>query len=287
MTQTPQEAASRGSADQKAERHKKKALESIQRHLLEHPLDADALMQAGTVLYEMGSYNEAITHLQKALSCAESLIRNQKDPKITEPSSQPDRSPEILKRLGDCYAARQDCPRAVRYYSAAAVLAPTDAGPYLGLGFLTLQGERIDESEQLFQIARDLHPDCSEAYTGLAMVYQQRGDYSAAFQMYLESLQLDTDNLVALLGLFQVSCHMRSFSQIIHYLEVYLEKHPTDSSVLLCLATLYGREGRLGETREAALKVLEHEPGKPEAMRLLEEMEKAIAEGRHSEGSNA
>lgn len=286
MTQTPQEATGRSGADQEPERHKKEALESVRRHLLEHPLDAGALTQAGTILYEMGSYNEAVAHLQKALSCAESLIRNQKDPTITEPSSEPDSPQEILKRLGDCYAARQDYPLGVRYYSAATVLAPTEAGPYLGLGLLALQDERIDESEQLFQVARDLHPDCSEACTGLAMVHQQRGDYSAAFQMYLESLQLDTDNLVALLGLFQVSCHMRSFSQIIHYLEVYLEKHPTDTSVLLCLATLYGREGRLGETREAVLRVLEHEPGKPEAARLLEEMEKAIARGQHPEGSN-
>ena len=103
----------------------------------------------------------------------------------------------------------------------------------------------------------------------MAIIHQNRNDYSAAFEMHLKCLELDTNNLVALLGLFQASCEMGTFAKIIHYLEVYLTGNPTDASVLFCLATLYAREGRLHDARRVTLKILAHEPEKEGAAKLL------------------
>ncbi|MCK4625641.1 MAG: hypothetical protein KAV00_10050, partial [Phycisphaerae bacterium] len=106
-------------------------------------------------------------------------------------------------------------------------------------------------------------------------IHQQRAEYAKAFDMYLKCLELDTDNLVALLGLFQTSCKMENFSQIIHYLEIYLAGHHDDTSVLFCLASLYAKEGRLSDARQAVMEVLALEPNKPEAVELLGELEEA------------
>jgi len=185
---------------------------------------------------------------------------------------------EVLNELGDCCAALGDLDRATACYRQAADLEPNRAAPYVGLGVAAIQLDRLDEAESAFQAAARREPDCAEAYGGLAMVKQRRRDYPGAFDMHLKCLQLDTDNLVALLGLFQTSCQMGTFAKVIHYLEIYLDKHPGDTSVLFCLATLYAREGQLEHARECALSVLALEPGKPEAEQLLREVDRQLAE---------
>ena len=187
---------------------------------------------------------------------------------------------EVLKELGDCYAALSDCPRARECYNDAASLDPGAPGPYVGLGVIATQSGKLDEAERAFRIAREIQPGCAEAHAGLAMIHQQKQEYPAAFEAYLKCLELNADNLIALLGLFQTSCQMATFSKIIHYLEVYLDKHPGDTSVLFCLATLYAREDQLVRAREVLLNVLALEPDKPEAAELLEEIEAGLAEAQ-------
>jgi len=185
---------------------------------------------------------------------------------------------EVLKELGDCYAAMGRLEAAEDCYRDAAALEPTCAAPLVGLGVVALQLGRPAEAETAFQAAARREPRCAEAYGGLAMVRHQRGDFEGAFDMHLKSLELDADNLVALLGLFQASCQMGTFAKVIQYLELYLERHPGDSSVLFCLAALYAREGRLADARECLLSVLSLEPDKKEAAELLGQVRRHLAE---------
>ena len=179
---------------------------------------------------------------------------------------------EVLKELADCHAALGDIHLAREYYRRAAALAPGEAAPYVGLGTIAVQTGRLAEAETAFRAALSTTPASAEAYEGLAMVAQHRKDFPAAFEMYLKCLDLDGDNLVALLGLFQTSCQMGSFAKIIHYLELYLDKHPGDTAVLFCLASLYARQGQLASARDSLLALLALEPDKNEAAELLEEV---------------
>jgi Flp pilus assembly protein TadD len=190
-----------------------------------------------------------------------------------------------LKESGDrCAAAAPDQAR--RLYNQAAAVAPDEPGPYVGLGILGLNAGRIEEAERAFTIASRLRPDCAEAYNGLAIIFQRRGHFAAAFDMYLRCLELDIDNLVALLGLFQTSCQMGSFGKIIHYLELYLEAHPMDASVLFCLATLYVRDGKLRQARDALTAVLSIEPSLSEARQLLGQVGQQLARRSSPDNSN-
>jgi cytochrome c-type biogenesis protein CcmH/NrfG len=166
---------------------------------------------------------------------------------------------DVLKELGDCYAALGRFPQAEECYVQAARLAPEQASPFVALGIVAVQQARL-------------------AYGGLAMVRQRGGDYAGAFDMHLRCLELDGDNLVALLGLFQTSCQMGTFAKVIYFLEVYLQRHPGDVSVLFCLAALYAREGRLENARQSLLGVLALSPDKPEAEDLLRQVEEQLAE---------
>lgn len=188
---------------------------------------------------------------------------------------------EAMQEMADCYASVGNYKQAQKYYEKAAVLSPDAAEPYVGLGVVALQNNQLDDAEIAFKVACRLDADCAKAYAGLGMAAQQRTNYRQAFEMYLKSLELDTENLIALLGLFQVSCRMGSFGQVTHYLEVYLDMHPGDTSVMFPLAALYMKDGRFEESKKVLLDVLALDPNHKDAVNLLEEVEHSLAQENH------
>ncbi|MFA5239072.1 MAG: tetratricopeptide repeat protein [Phycisphaerae bacterium] len=185
---------------------------------------------------------------------------------------------EELKELGDYYTSVGDYTQAQKCYEKATSLNPDEPGPYVGLGIIDFQKHLLDDAETAFRAACRLAPDCSGAYAGLAMVAQKRADYEKAFEMYLKCLELDTDNMAALLGLFQTSCQMGTFAKIIHYLELYLGTHPRDISVMFSLAAIYVKEGRFEQSRKILLDILTLESGNKDAANLLEEVNRNLAQ---------
>lgn len=195
---------------------------------------------------------------------------------------------ELLQELGDCYTSVGNYEQAQRYYERAAVLSPDVPDPYAGLGVLALQKGALEDAEVAFKVACRLDRRFARAYAGLALVAQQRGDHKQAFEMYLKCLELDTDNLIALLGLFQTSCQMGSFAQVTHYLEVYLDMHPGDVSVMFPLAALYMKDGRFEDSQKVLQDLLALDSHHKDAADLLEEVEHTLAQaGQTSDGSDA
>ncbi len=190
---------------------------------------------------------------------------------------------EVLQELGDCNTSVGNYEEAQRCYEKAASVSPDEPGPYVGLGVIALQKNLLDDARIAFRVACRLDPDCSKAYAGLAMVAQQNGDHRSAFDMYLKSLELDTDNLTALLGLFQTSCRMGSFVQVTYYLEAYLDIHPGDISVMFTLAALYMKDNRFEQSKKILLDILALVPSNKDAINLLEEVEHKLAQ-RESTG---
>lgn len=185
---------------------------------------------------------------------------------------------EVLQELGDCYASMGNGEQAQQCYEKAAVLSPDAPEPYVGLGVLALQKGTLDDAEVAFKVACRLDGRCAKACVGLGMVAQQRGNYRQAFEMYLRCLELDTDNLLALLGLFQASCQMGSFAKVTYYLEVYLDMHPGDVSVMFPLAALYMKDGRFEDSRKVLQDLLALDKNHKDAADLLEEVEHSLAQ---------
>jgi len=189
---------------------------------------------------------------------------------------------EVMQELGDCYNSVGNYIQAQQSYEKAATLAPDEPGPYVGLGVVALQRNLLYDAEIAFRVACRLDSNCARAYAGLAMVAQQRADYEQAFKMYLKSLELDSDNLIALLGLFQTSCQMGTFAKVIYYLEVYLNVHPGDTSVMFPLAALYMKDGRFDRSKELLINLLALDPDNKDAANLLEEVEHNLAQKKQA-----
>jgi len=123
---------------------------------------------------------------------------------------------DVLQELGDCLAAVGQLEQAQECYERAAVLAPDEAGPYLGSG--SSQCRKIESRmRNCVSCCASAGRPNSRAMAGMAMVAQRQNQPQNAFDWYLKSLELDSDNLMALLGLFQMSCQMGSFSRVIDY----------------------------------------------------------------------
>ena len=238
-----------------------------------------SLLVEGKLLRRASRTHEAVVILRGAYTALMRLRLDTDDQPGEEPQNHEtlDQHYDVLKELADCHAALGDIHLAREYYRRAMALAPNEAAPHVGLGTIAIGTGRLEEAEESFRAALAVAPDCAEAYGGLAMAAQHRRDYDAALEMYQRCLESDADNLVALLGLFQTSCQLVSFAKIIYYLELYLDKHPDETSMLFCLATLYARQGRLSDARESLLALLAMEPDKIEAAALLEEVRLASA----------
>ena len=189
---------------------------------------------------------------------------------------------EVLQELGDCCTLTGEPARAKSCYEKAALLAPGQADPYVGLGVVALQKGLFTDAESAFGAACRLDVNCSKAYAGLAIVEQQRGNHEQAFEMYLKCLDTDPENLTALFGLLQTCCHTGSFGKIIHHLEEYLNRHPGDISVMYTLAGLYMKESRLEESKALLLDILSLDAGNEEASNLLKEVGRNIVKTKQS-----
>jgi hypothetical protein len=76
---------------------------------------------------------------------------------------------------------------------------------------------------------------------------------------------------------------MGSFAIVIHYLEVYLNMHPGDTSVMFPLAALYAKDGRFERSKKILIDLLTLDSDNEDAANLLEEVEHNLAQARQSE----
>lgn len=181
------------------------------------------------------------------------------------------------QQRGDNFLSLGDNEQAQNCFEKAAVLDPDAPAPYVGLAAVALKNDRLDDAQLALRVACRLDPKCAKAYEGLGRVAQQSENYETAFEMYLKCLELDSNNLIALLGLFQASSQMGSFAKIIHYLEIYLDRHPDDTAVMFSLATLYMKEDRYEKSKTMLLEILEICPDSKDAENLLEEVQQNLA----------
>jgi len=182
-----------------------------------------------------------------------------------------------LQELADNFLSIGDLDKAEIYYEKAARIDADHAVPYVGIGTIALRKNIPDEAQLAFRVACRLDPNCSQAYEGLGKIAQQNEKHEIAIEMYLKCLELDANNLSALLGLFQASSQMGSFAKIIHYLQIYLNMHPDDIAVMFSLATLYIKENQYQKSKKMLLNILAICPDNNDAQNLLEEVQQNLA----------
>jgi tetratricopeptide (TPR) repeat protein len=173
------------------------------------------------------------------------------------------RSSEAYLNEGKLTLARQ-C-----YMHAVLLTEQKKSWPYIGLGLIDLMLDNFDEAEMAFILAAQCDDDRTAAYCGLARVYQLQGLLKDAAAVYDNALKDDPDNIMLLTGLFRLCRQSGEFTTIIDCLQNYLKGHTIDTTMMLCLASLYYKVDKSSAAMVLAERVLELEPDNKDAAIIL------------------
>jgi Flp pilus assembly protein TadD len=147
------------------------ALPRLRQLLTQNPTVSEYHRVLGQVLSETGDQDGAIDALIDALRW---------DP----------RNGYALIMLGNIYARhKDDITSANKFYDQALAINPQDFIAINNIGGNLMQLGRVQEAERYFEIAYEIQPKYPNVLYALAMVRQQRRDYTGAFDFALQALR--------------------------------------------------------------------------------------------------
>ena len=91
--------------------------------------------------------------------------------------------------------------------------------------------------------------------------------------MYTQCLELDGDDMTALLGLLEISHRTGDLHESEYFLRQYLEHYPHDVVIMLCLASVYLQAEQFGTARQILTDVLILDADNITAVDLIEELD--------------
>jgi Flp pilus assembly protein TadD len=184
---------------------------------------------------------------------------------------------EVLKTLGDCYAAQDQFDRARACYREAADLAPGMPGHQVGLGVVNLLEGNAAEARAAFEAVLQAAPNCPEAIWGMALVHWQEGDFAQASQKIAQCAGILPDHWQVVWGLFHACKKLGDFSPVAKFLEARLQKHPGDTRALLCQAQIQLAAGDPQAARQTLLTIQALDPANAPARQMLAELPAPIS----------
>lgn len=94
-----------------------------------------------------------------------------------------------------------------------------------------------------------------------------------ALLTFSKCLDINGDDIAALLGLFRISARTGKTKRIKYYLRKYLNRHPHDIAIMLCLAGILITEDNYGTAYDVLTEILVLDSSNETAIDLMEELE--------------
>jgi Flp pilus assembly protein TadD len=130
----------------------------------------------------------------------------------------------IYSRLGIDYLHLGQTEKAIEAMGQAIRINPTDLNNLQNLGMAYLQVGRVNEADRTFRAITALNDRHGPAHDGLGLVAIQRGDAVAARLEFERAVELDPEDLKALLDLGILYQNTGNKEQALHYLQMFLSK---------------------------------------------------------------
>ncbi|HDQ39843.1 MAG TPA: tetratricopeptide repeat protein [Desulfonatronum sp.] len=175
---------------------------------------------------------------------------------------------EINKELGECYLFMGELEKAEQYYEKAANSNGTHPDPYLGLATVAVQRGDLRTALELYRKASSIEAT-DKSLTGMGLVEMEIGAPEDAFDHFLQALQKNPENLVALFGLVQAGHSLERLQEILAPLRDFLELNPDKSEIRFTLAGCLVKLSEVGKAQEELNKLLENDPGYEPAKELM------------------
>lgn len=150
---------------------------------------------------------------------------------------------EINKELGECYLFMGDFDKAQTYYEKATAAAPEEADAHLGLATVAVQKGDLELASGHYSKAAELRPT-DRPLAGLGLIAMENGRHAEALQYFMQALDRNPVNMVAINGMVQEGYHLNRLEDIIPYLKAAIaadNAEPVRYTLAGCLTAL-GRD---------------------------------------------
>ncbi|MEW6378136.1 MAG: tetratricopeptide repeat protein [bacterium] len=195
----------------------------------------------GTLYVRSEKFAEAIPQFEKTLSL---------DPN----------SFEAHYNLGIAYFRLGQLDMAVKEYQEALRLSPSNAPCHVNLGIAYFNLQKVDECIAEYQKAIQLDPRNIEATINLGVAYYTQGKYDLALENYLKAEKLSPNNLQVHVNLGMTYFAQGLLDQAEQEYKKGLEIAPTCLEALVNLAILYANLGKYDQAISYYLEAVKHYP---------------------------
>lgn len=154
----------------------------------------------------------------------------------------------VLSALSDSHAARDDLSSAIYYARQAYIRAPETPHYGLRLGALQRRSNRLDEAVKTYESVIDRAPHRLDARDALASTFTEMGELERAAATYEQLLGTSPRALPEIrLDLLRLYRSLNDDAGTERTLQALIELHPTDPLYRRTLGDLYSRQGRIPE----------------------------------------
>lgn len=168
----------------------------------------------------------------------------------------------ILMQLGDVLNKLGRYEEAGEVFEELTTLTPNDTINYYIAGKFYEYTKNYDKAEKMYLGALNINPTYAQTLKRLSVVYllQNRTQDALKYINMIDELEHDVDYY-----LLKAECYSidKDYKTAIQILEEALKSNPTDSQVLVFLASLHEEEGNIDRTMELIKKAIEIEPNNP------------------------
>lgn len=269
------------------------AEEILRREIDNNPSNSLALYGMGLIQFKREKFAEARAFLQKSvdvkasgdslIALAETLEKlNLCDEALTSlkliyelPGINGHYEFDINRLKGHCLLKQGRFDEAEGCYHRAHNLDSASEKPFLGLGSLELLKKNFNAADQYYRKALELNPHSDKARLGLSALRCEQNRVEEAFDEAVKALELRLENQQAMMMLIKTGYQTGRLSEIEKYLAKYSQLHPANVEILFTLAGVRYKLGLVNDALEMAQRILLFHPGHPDALQLIDEIEKS------------
>jgi tetratricopeptide (TPR) repeat protein len=136
---------------------------------------------------------------------------------------------EAYKNLGNIYLREKNLDNAEDFYHKAYALFPNSAQLAVNMGTLEMQKSDSSGAIERFRKALRIDPQFAPAWVGLALSYQQFGDFDMAWASLLKAIEYDFKNSTALLLIAQWAIKQNAVDLSLNHLMNFFDSGEFDS----------------------------------------------------------
>ena len=153
---------------------------------------------------------------------------------------------------------------------------------------LALCMNRLNDSQSAIQLLKhllEIHPEHSNAYNQLGIIYFEQGNVESAGDMFIEAIMKFPKSIEAKCNYARVLLEQGEYEYSLQVLENILENKPDDIETILSISIVYKQSGDLQKAIHFARKSLDVDATNKEAEELLKALNKSIVHVNEKEST--